>query len=48
LVKKEQLTMKGEKPRLLGEHTLHVLEDMLAAKHSAQTGQCIQIASTFS
>jgi hypothetical protein len=33
---------------LLGEHALHVLEVMLAAKHSAQTGQRIQIASTFS
>lgn len=39
---------KEEKPRLVGEHALHVLEVMLAAKHSAQTGQRIQIASTFS
>jgi predicted dehydrogenase len=38
----------GEKPRLRGEHALHVLEVMLAAKHSAQTGQRVQIASTFS
>jgi predicted dehydrogenase len=39
---------KGEKPRLRGEHAVHVLEIMLAAKRSAQTGQRIQIASTFS
>jgi len=39
---------KGEKPRLRGEHALHVLEVMLAAKRSAQTGQRIQIASIFS
>lgn len=39
---------KGEKPLLSGEHAVHVLEVMLAAKRSAQTGQRIQIASTFS
>ena len=39
---------KGEKPMLRGEHALHVLEVMLAAKRSAQTGQRVQIASTFS
>jgi predicted dehydrogenase len=39
---------KGEKPLLSGEHSVHVLEVMLAAKRSAQTGQRIQIASTFS
>ena len=39
---------KGEKPRLAGEHAVHILEIMLAAKRSAQTGQHIQISSTFS
>lgn len=39
---------KGEKPLLQGEHALHVLEVMLAAKRSAQTGQRIPITSTFS
>lgn len=38
----------GEKPLLRGEHALHVLEVMLAAKRSAQMGQRIPIASTFS
>lgn len=38
---------KGEKPLLSGEHAVHVLEVMLAAKRSAQTGRRIQIASTF-
>ena len=38
----------GEKPLLSGEHALHVLEVMLAAQRSAQTGQRIQITSTFS
>ncbi len=37
----------GEKPLLSGEHALHVLEVMLAAQRSAQTGQRIQITSTF-
>jgi predicted dehydrogenase len=37
----------GEKPPLSGEHALHVLEVMLAAQRSAQTGQRIQITSTF-
>lgn len=39
---------KEEKPLLSGEHAVHVLEVMLAAKRSAQIGQRIQIASTFS
>ncbi len=39
---------KGEKPLLNGEHAVHVLEVMLAAKRSAQMGQRIQISSTFS
>jgi predicted dehydrogenase len=38
----------GEKPQLRGEHALHVLEVMLAAKRSAQRGQRVHIASTFS
>ena len=38
----------GEKPLLSGGHALHVLEVMLAAQRSAQTGQRIQITSTFS
>lgn len=38
----------GKKPMLRGEHAVHVLEVMLAAKRSAQTGQRIQITSTFS
>ena len=37
----------GEKPLLSGEHAVHVLEVMLAAQRSAQTGQRIQITSTF-
>lgn len=37
----------GEQPRLRGEHAVHVLEVMQAALHSAQTGQRIQITSTF-
>lgn len=39
---------KGEQPVVSGEHAVHVLEVMQAALHSAQTGQHIQIASTFS
>lgn len=38
---------KGEKPLLSGEHALHVLEVMQATLKSAETGQRIQIASTF-
>jgi predicted dehydrogenase len=38
---------KGEKPLLSGEHAVHVLEVMLAARHSAKTGSRVQISSTF-
>jgi predicted dehydrogenase len=39
---------KGEKPRLSGEHAVHVLEVMLAALQAAKTGCRVQITSTFS
>ena len=38
---------KGEKPLLSGEHAVHVLEVMRATQRSAQTGQRMQITSTF-
>ena len=38
---------KGEKPLLSGEHAVHVLEAMLAAKRAAKTGSRVQISSTF-
>jgi predicted dehydrogenase len=37
----------GEKPLLTGEHAVHVLEIMLAARRSAETGQRVRISSTF-
>ncbi|QBD77138.1 Gfo/Idh/MocA family oxidoreductase [Ktedonosporobacter rubrisoli] len=38
---------KGEKPLLSGEHAVHVLEIMLAALNSAETGRREQIESSF-
>ncbi|MCS7310715.1 MAG: Gfo/Idh/MocA family oxidoreductase [Armatimonadetes bacterium] len=38
----------GEKPLMTAEHAFHVLEVMLAAQQSAQTGQRIAIHSRFS
>jgi len=38
---------KEVQPRLSGAHAVHVLEVMLAALQSAQTGQRVQITSTF-
>ncbi len=37
----------GERPLLSGEHAVHVLEVMQGARRAAQTGQRVQIASTF-